>query len=170
MDAVLASQVRAWSKVEFDERAYPAPTLPDVNDPLQIEVDRAHAYLETVTGRIAADITEPTTLATQYKQAIQMRTEQTSVKSSDDYVGDINEDAINFRAGSYAQDRISDKERRVGILNPWPDLDALLLGLLTDEKREEYIEAGIILVPLAPAEAITYDVWIDNGPGSFGRE
>lgn len=161
MDAVLASQVRTWSKVEFDDRGYEAPTVPDVDDPLQNEVNRAHAYLETVTGRTPADITEPSTLAVQFQQAIQMRTEQTSVKSSDDYVGDINEDAIDFRAGSYSQERISDKERRVGILNPWPDLDALLMALLTPEKREEYVEAGIIVVPIAPAEAITYTEWYE---------
>lgn len=161
MDQVTAAQVRAWSRVEFADRGFPPPTPPATADPLDLEIERAHAYLETVTGRIAADLTEPSAIATQFKQAIQMRTEQTTVKASDDYVGDINEDAIDFRAGSYSQERISDKERRVGVLNPWPDLDALLLGLLTDEKEEEYIEAGIIVRPIRPAEAITYTEWYE---------
>lgn len=136
MIAVTAADVRGWSKLDFDGRGYPTGG----SDPLDIEIERAHAYLEDVTGQVTADIASPSVLATKWAEAVQYRTEQQVIWNSDDYAGDSNESAIDISVTGYSQRRVGTKEQAPrDMINPWPKLNDLLWSLLTDDRREHWL-------------------------------
>lgn len=154
--AVTSSDIRGWSLLDFDGRGFAA----GAPDPLDIEVERAAAYVEDVTGQVLADIASPAGLITRLKQAIQLRTEQQVVWRSDDYVGDQNESAIDFNVTGYSQKRVGSKEQRPrDMINPWPELNDLLVGLLTDDRRDYWSSLGAIPGGDGVAEEITEHGW-----------
>ena len=155
-----STEIREWSQLDFDGRGYPA----DAPDPLDLEVERAAAYVEQVTGLVVTEVAEPSGVATRLKQAIQLRTEQQVIWRSDDYVGDQNESAIDITVTGYSQRRVGTKEQRPrDMINPWPELNDLLMGLLTDGQREYWIGLGVVF-GTAPAEVITEHQWYTDTP------
>lgn len=156
MDPVTTDDIRTWSKVDFTGRGYPT----GAPDPLDIEVTRAHAYVEDVTGRETADVTDGSVMATRWAEAVQARTEQQVIWNSDDYAGDSNESAVDITVTGYSQRRIASKEQSPrDMVNPWPKLNDLLISLMTDEKREYWISLGLLPGGNTPAEVITEHGW-----------
>ena len=162
MIAITAEDVRGWSLVDFTGRGFPEPTPPD-EDTLQVEVDRASAYVEMVTGLVVDDITDPSTTATLIKQAIQQRTEQRVIWGSDDYVGDQNESAIDISVTGYSQRRVSSKEQNPrDMVNPWPELNSLLISLMTEDKLDYWRGLGAIPGGNGVVEDITEHGWFEE--------
>jgi hypothetical protein len=147
VEAPTTTQIRAWSKLDFDGLGYEKPATGE--DPLDFQVARARDYIVFVTGR-PLDATMPEELVTTAQEAVQRRTEQLVIKSQEDEAetaGDI--DMVqSFSAGSYSETRVN-SERATKFagkpLNPWPHLNNLLELLMTEEKREYWQEvlAGI---------------------------
>lgn len=153
---VTSADVRSWSLLDFTARGYAAGSP----DPLDIEVERSAAYVEDVTGQVLADTADPSSLATRLKQAIQLRTEQQVVWRSDDYVGDQNENAIDISVTGYSQKRVGSKDQKPrDMINVWPELNDLLVGLLTDDKRDYWSSLGAIPGGDGAVEEITEHGW-----------
>lgn len=161
---ITSDEVRTWSRLDFDALEYGAPTPPD-DDPLDIELERAIAYVEDVTGQNDADIDDPSSLATRFKQAVQLRCEQVVIKRQPDFVADLNEDAIDISVTGYQQKRISYKESDPDrMINPWKELNDLLLSMLTDERRDYWEDLGKIPGAniVRPHEIIQSTEWFHN--------
>lgn len=153
---VTSANVRAWSKLDFDGREFPSGTP----DPLDIEVERASAYVEDATGQVLADTADPSSLATRLKQAIQLRTEQQVIWRSDDYVGDQNESAIDISVTGYSQRRVGSKEQRPrDMINPWPELNDLLISLCTEDKLAYWVSLGVVTGTNGAVEHIQEHGW-----------
>ena len=162
MVSLTAEDIREWSLVDFVGRGFPVPVGADP-DTLQVEVDRASAYVEMATGLVIDDITDPSTTATLVKQAIQQRTEQRVIWGSDDYVGDQNESAIDISVTGYSQRRVSSKEQSPrDMVNPWPELNSLLISLMTEEKLDYWRGLGAITGGNGVAEVITEHGWFEE--------
>jgi hypothetical protein len=139
MDAITSDQIRTWSKLDFVDLGYEDGSP----DPLDVEVSRAVAYCEDVTGQVTAEITNATNLAVKMAQAIQLRVEQQITQRQEGYVADVNEDAVDFDVTGYKQKRISHKERDPStMINPWKELNDLLVSMLTDEMFEYWEDLG----------------------------
>lgn len=138
--------IRAWSDLDFVRFGYPDDATGNAR--LQLQVDRALAYLGYVTGRQYVD---PQTdvfplVKTALDQAVQMRTEQVVLALASDQLetaGDVDMIA-SFSAGPYTESRkdtLAQPERRA--LNPWPALNDLLwmlLGLFPGEDNDRVME------------------------------
>lgn len=143
MDAPTPTEIRSWSQVDFDDRGFPEPTDPDP-DPLQRVIDVWLAWLEDKTGQDLdlIDLTGTPDRATvrlslRIQEALRMLVEWATAQASED----ISETAADismiqsFSAGSYNETRRT--SRMMYNFHPWRDLDDLLTGLLTDEKKAE---------------------------------
>lgn len=168
MDRLTPSDIRAASKLDFAEYEYPAPVPPVVDDPLQLQIDRAHAYVEYVTGQDFAAIDSSSVTGVLLGQCVQLRTEQQVVQAQQDYVGDINEDAIDFSVTGFSQKRIHPAHRRSRqMINSWPTLNDLLVGAMTEEKKEYWEDLGMMTGSRnpRPAERYVYTEWVESDYG-----
>lgn len=163
MVAPVAEDIRAWSKVDFDDLTYGD----DVD--LQRILDQSISYVWFVTGR-KPDDTMPPELEPLMNQALQMRTEQVAEQAQPDYV-ETGADSLtqSFTAGSYSEQR-HDPTRRgeTALVNPWLDLSEILWMLMTDEKYD-YWRSRLSNIN-APAWEVTQVDW-SNRSGiatSFG--
>lgn len=141
MIAPTTAEIRAWSKVSFEDLEYEEPggSKPD---PLDVLVGRAIEYVLDVTGRTLEDI--PTTLEWTAKEAVQRRVEQLAFQQADDHVETASDELIkSFGAGSYNEakrDILELSPSQSKHVNPWHLLHDLLWRLMTDEKREWWEE------------------------------
>jgi hypothetical protein len=141
VDAPTATQIREWSKVNFAELGFPAPTDPDP-DPLAIEVERSIAEFQRDTSTLVSEVNvegadekwsekrkeEEKGLELLVGEAIQMYTEWRIGSSQPEVLESTYDfDVIqSFSAGSYSETRrgfmLSSE-----IKHPWPRLNRLLL-------------------------------------------
>ena len=136
-----AAEIREWSRVDFDEFDF----AEDAPDPLDLEISRANAYVEMVTGRFIEDLDGVDELSVMWNQVVQMRVEQNIVWRQNDYVTDQNEDVLDFKVTGYAQTRIRpDVRKGKAMINGWDDLNMGLINLMTDDKLDYWQELGMI--------------------------
>ena len=157
-----AAQIRAWSKLDFDEFDYPEPASGP--DPLDELILRAVAWFENVTGRSFAqtddtqesylgptDSNETTNDEILAREAVQMLVEWRVVRGSSDAVetaGDI--DLItSLTAGSYSETRRA-TPWGLSMLHPWPALNDLLNSLLTPTKGTALLGGAPSVVSVEP--------------------
>jgi hypothetical protein len=165
MATITPAQIRLDSKLDFDALGYPAPA--DVSDPDSLikEVGRAVVYVESMTGQdnTQVELADGTRLGTLFEQAVQLRVEQVVTQRQPGFVADQNENAIDISVTGYSQKRIDSKEQKPrDMLNPWPELNDVLMLLLTDEMRAYWIAQGVIMeVYVTPMEHVQDIAW-DN--------
>lgn len=142
---VTSTEVRAWSLLDFAAFGYTTGSP----DPLDLLVARATEYVLDATGySVYSDV--PDRYALTWGEAVQRRTEQLVIKSQEDEIetaGDF--DLIkSFGAGNYNEARrdMGDVEKGK-VVNPWPLLDDLLKRMMTDDKRDEWLELWGVVVP-----------------------
>lgn len=175
MDRPDAAAIRAWSPPEFNWAAagYPAPA-PGDPEPIALEkrVDWAIAEIETITGR-SFDLIVPPPVGSALPNLVPVAEKATVLKVMTDVLGG-SKAALqvmgqpwlrSFTAGSYSETRFSPAElsgtqgrgtERVGDLGPEP-LATLLLILMTDEKRDEWIY--LLTGRVAPAGTFVAPDW-----------
>lgn len=157
---------------------------PNAETLLQVELDRAAAYVEFVTGQPAMDSTQPplptnsgtlspTALPTLLTQAIQMRTEQVTFQSQNSYLDDATDDVISsLSVGGFSQSK-SDPARRgeQRQLNSWQALSNLLWLLMTPDRYDHWIVflSGDISRMIGPAWGVEQSIHPSAGPaGGWG--
>ena len=141
MDILTAALVRARSLVDFDNLGF----VEDDPDPLDNVISEANAYLEAMTGRDIDDLDEAENLGIIWSKALRMRTEQEVVWNQEEYISDLNEDAIDIKVTGFAQTRIKpDVRKGKGMLNGWDDLNMALIMLMTDDQLEYWQDLGMI--------------------------
>lgn len=156
---VTAEDVRGWSLLDFDELGFVTGTP----DPLDVEVERASDYVADVTGVEPDDLTDGTRAARKFQNAVQLRVEQIVIKRQPDFVSDLNEDALDISVTGYSQRRISYKESDPAtMINPWKELNDLLLSMLTDDKLAYWQEMGRAPGGYSALEVVHYDQWFDD--------
>lgn len=141
--APTTDNIRTWSKLDLDREGYAVGD----DSLLQVQLDRAIAYITYVTGRTYVQSQTDThpVVKTMLDQAVQMRTEQVILSLSDDSlssVGDIDLIA-SFSAGSYSETRKDTTDTIRKALNPWPPLNDLLwmlLGLMPGETNDDVLD------------------------------
>lgn len=135
MDDVTVEDVKGWSRLDFEGLPEPYD-----DDQLEVLVARASDYVADVTGRTFSTL--PANLETTAEEAIQKRTEQLAIQSQPDSVETATDELIqSFTAGSYSETKRSlDEQHKAQLVNPWPALHDLLWRLMTDDKRDEWME------------------------------
>lgn len=179
METPTGADVRATlPKFDWDGRVGPVSGQTDPVDPLAAE---AAVYVFQITAR-PLDATMPAQLEPLALRATALRAAQLAVQGDDDYVGTVNDDAVqSFSIGPYSETRRDTSTLRGGRspaqerLNPWPQLEQILWLLLTllpgetnaqvDERRDywRYMLQGQI----PPAFALTEVDWTN---GLSGRD
>lgn len=145
MDTPTAADIRAWAPPAYDFAAvgFPAPTPPDA-DPLDVQVRWAVSYVVAMTGRqlLTLDLADPQFPALA-EQAITWRVVQQVAGSSRSTLrATFGAPWLkSFTAGSYSETRFAPVElvSRTGV-NDLPVLADLLWLLMTEEKRDEWLE------------------------------
>jgi hypothetical protein len=175
MDTPTAADVRAWSRVDFSDLGYPAGQTPD---PLQVLVDRAVAYCQSVTGvMFDASFPDSTTTTPMAQSAVQYATEMLAYEAQEDYLETAADDVVqSFTAGNYSEVRVDPMKRaQMRMLNANPALNRALWGLMTPEQQDLWLEA--MTGKNAPAMATTEVDWSQRGfgpyepvPGAWGGE
>lgn len=158
-----AEQIRLWSKLPFEEHDYPIAEP----DPLEIQVERAIEWVENVTGRDLED--PPDGMNQRLREAVQRRVEWIVIAGNEDSIetaGDF--DLLkSLSAGSYNESRRDIGEvDKAKVVHPWPLLNDLLWGCMTDEKKDEWREKWGEVVP---AWAITEVDWTAGDELSYGE-
>lgn len=134
METPDATQIRAWSKIDFEGLGF------GEDADLQVLVDRAAAQITTITGREWDSM--PSEFEVTAAQVLQGITEQAAYQAQEDIAETSADFALinNFSAGSYSESRRSLTElAKSGLLNPNPMLHGLLYGMLTDDKKDDWI-------------------------------
>lgn len=158
---ITSDDIRGWSQLDWDALAYGEPVAPDP-DPLDIEVERAVDYVATCTGQDPDTLSGSDRTSRMFKNAVQLRVEQIVIKRQADFVSDLNEDALDISVTGYSGKRISYKESDPAtMINPWKELNDLLVALLTDEKRDYWEDLGKLpgANVVRPSEIIQYTHW-----------
>lgn len=132
MDAVTDANIRSWSKLDWATLGYgTAGTLGTI-------VTWSTDYVLAITGRTLADM--PADLVSIAQQAILRRVEQVAQQNQPDYQETAADDLVaSFGAGKYNESRAK-RDEVAKLINPNPELHNLLWHLMTDEKREEYLQ------------------------------
>lgn len=159
--SVTSDDIRGWSQLEWDTLGYGEPVPPDP-DPLDIEVVRAIDYVAYVTGQDPDILSGTDRTSRMFSNAVQLRVEQIVIKRQADFVADLNEDAIDISVTGYQQKRISYKESDPAtMINPWKELNDLLVGLLTEDQRDYWDDLGKLPGSniMRPAEIIQSTHW-----------
>jgi hypothetical protein len=146
MDAPTAAEVREWAPPQFAfaSYGYPAPEG-EAPDTLEARTRWAWAYVLETTGRTPEDLTgNDQALA---EQAVTLRVMQLALGSSATTFATLSKPWIkSFTAGSYSETRFSPSELGGNAkdvltkVNPWLELASLLWLLMTDEKRDYWLE------------------------------
>lgn len=167
-----AADVRLWSRVSFPELGYPANTP----DPLQVLVDRAVAYVQSVTGRMLdATFPDSTTTIPMAQAAVQYTTEMLAYEAQEDYLESASDDVVqSFTAGNYSETRVDPMKRAaMRMLNANPALNRALWGLMTPDMQDLWTQA--MTGKNAPAMATTEVDWTgawfgpyEPVPGAWG--
>jgi hypothetical protein len=138
VDTPTATDVRAWSKLAFDEYGFGEYDGAGGVDPLDRLVTAACDYITFVTTRVI-DADTPTMLVSMIEDAVQLRVEQTVMQRQTEHIetaGDI--DMISsLSVAGYSESRRDTSAKEPGTLNPWPALDALLWRLLSPMPGED---------------------------------
>jgi hypothetical protein len=135
---------RALTRVKQSKLGIATPAGDDM---LAVELDRAAAYVEFVTGQPAMD-SDTTPFATAIgtvsaaslpvlmKQAIQMRTEQVTFQSQAGYLDDATDDVTSsISVGGFSQSkRDTARKGEEKQLNSWQALSNLLWLLMTPDR------------------------------------
>jgi hypothetical protein len=167
-----ASDVRLWSRVDFTDLGYP-PADPD---PLQVMVDRAVAYCQSVTGvMFDASFPDSTTNTPNAQAAVQYATEMLVYEAQEDYLETAADDVVmSFSAGNYSETRVDPEKRaKMRMMNANPALNRALWGLMTPDKQDEWLAA--MTGKNAPAMATTEVDWggwygpYEPVPGAWGQ-
>lgn len=168
MVAPTAVAIRGWSKVNFDPLGY------EEDSDLERIVKRAGAVMQNVTGQTWEGM--PELLEPLAEQVVQMLTEQIAMQSQEEIAETGADFALisSFSAGSYTETRraLSEFAYKNKMLNSNPLINELLMDLMTEEKREEWVElmTGVV----RPEFAVTEVDWnFDAGrydilPGEAG--
>jgi hypothetical protein len=163
MDTPDAAAVRAvLAAMNWEERGYPVPVDPDP-DLLQPAVDAANAYVAAVTGR-PLDATMPDELAPLALQASALRTAQNVVQWDSDYIETANDDGIqSFTVGPYSEtrfDRMKTFVKGSFVVNPWKQLNDLLILLMTEDKLDYWF--GLLTGIYAPGWQLVEVDWTNG--------
>ena len=164
MVAPTASEVRGWSKLDFDALGY------EDNSALQVLVDRAVANFYNTTGQVLANV--PAALEPLVQQAVQGLTEQAGYRAQEDNLETLSDfDLIStFSAGGYSETRRSpDEMMKARMINAWPWLFRLLWVLLTPDKYDYW--TFFFSGDVAPSFAVTEMNWFYtyvNDPNTWG--
>jgi hypothetical protein len=151
VEAPTASEIRSWSRVDFDDLDFEEPGRDEV-DPLEKPVRRANLWLQHTTGQIYEDLDERATdIETQWiiesmHLASMMLVEHAAFVAQPEIAAtsaDFNM-VQSFSAGSYSETRRSPNSRSRG-LHPWTDLADLLYDLMTDEKLAGFADGPAII-------------------------
>lgn len=159
MDDPTAEDIRAWAPPAYDFRAagFPAPVPPETADPLDVQVRWAIAYVVATTGRqlLTLDLADPQFPALA-EQAITWRVvQQVAGGARSTLRATFGAPWLKqFTAGSYSETRFAPAElvSKTGV-NDLPVLADLLWLLMTDEKRDEWMER--VLGRIRPAAVFT---------------
>lgn len=162
MATITANQIRLDSKVDFVALGYPEGPDPDT---LTKEMNRAVAYVETMTGRVNSTdplLVDGTALATHFEQAVQLRVEQQITQRQPGFVSDQNENAVDITVPGYSQRRVITKEQNPrDMINQWPELNDLLIALCTEEKLAYWQAMGkVISLSVEAFEEVTDIGWV----------
>lgn len=167
MIAPTTAEVRAWSKIPFDELEYP-PADPD---PLDVLVARSIEYVEDVTGR-KLDSSMPSEFTHTANEAVQRRVEQLVYKASEDQVETAADDLIqSASAGSVSETKRDPgalAPSKLKLVNPWPHLADLLWRLMTEDKRDEWNEVFGQRAPHFEVSEVDWDSPAATDPFLFG--
>ena len=162
MATITADQIRLDSKVDFVALGYPEGPDPDT---LTKEMNRAVAYVETMTGRVNSTdplLVDGMTLATHFEQAVQLRVEQQITQRQPGFVSDQNENAVDITVPGYSQRRVITKEQNPrDMINQWPELNDLLIALCTEEKLAYWQAMGkVVSLSVEAFEEVTDIGWV----------
>lgn len=144
MDLPVANIFRTWAPpaYDFSDAGFPDP---EGDEALDARVRWAGAYVAEVTGRPIA--TMPVELEPIAEQAITLRVLQMLSSGTTKALNVASAPWLkSFTAGSYREDRFSPKELGGGDkdvllkVNPLMELAQLLWLLMTDEKRDYWLE------------------------------
>ena len=150
------ANIREWSQLDFDDLNYGEESP----DPLQIELDRAISYVSLTTGLNIADLTDGENNTLAFVQCIQMRVEQEVVRRQDDFVRDLNENAIDIAVTGYRQTRIKiDEQCPPDKINAWPELNDLMMQIMTDDRFDYWQDLGKIPGSSRPFEQLDDTEW-----------
>jgi hypothetical protein len=161
--AVTVTNIRTWSKVDFNALDYPPP-VGAAEDPLTVLLDRATEYVHDVTGR-ATEGDVPATMTKTYEEAIQRRVEQLVFKAQEDEAETAADFELlsSFGAGSYNESRRGmEEQRKAQMINPWPHLNDLLWRLATEDRRDEWEDYWAGLAGNRPAFEVTEVDWTNS--------
>lgn len=157
---ITSDDIRSMSQLDYPALNYGPVT--SGTDLLDREVRRSIGYVQMVTGQDATLLDDATDLGVAFEQAVQLRVEQQVIQRQPDFVSDLNENAINFNVTGYAQTRVDAKQQNPSdMINPWPELNALLVLLLTDDKYDYWVNLGKVPVAMinAPYEDVSDIAW-----------
>lgn len=159
MIAPTTAEVVEWSRVDFADLDEP---FEDTD--LDVLVARASDYVIDVTGQTWAAM--PTGLESIAQQCVQMRVEQLAFQAQPDYVETGADDLIaNFSAGSYSETRRDQKggspQGIFPAVNAWPALNSLLWQMMTEDKRDYWLE--VLNIANRPAFEVTEVDWAAMG-------
>lgn len=133
MTSPTIDDIRAWSRVDFGSLGF------DTDARLQVLLDRAVEYVESVTGRTLATL--PSQFERTCEEAIQRTVEQSAMRSQEENVEvSADFDVIqNFSVTGYSETRRGAEDaRKARMINPWPMLHDLLWRMSTDDARDEW--------------------------------
>lgn len=155
------ADIKAWSRLDFADL-----DAPFSDDDLQVRLERALAYLETVTGR-AIDATMPRLLVPIAQEAVQLRVEQMAFQEQEDYAETANDDMVqSFSAGNYTESRrvvrtYSGAETGLPEINSQPWLNRDIWLLCTDDMRAYWTETlmGAAAAASIPSFEVTEADW-----------
>lgn len=134
MDPVTPADIDLWSQVDFPSLGF------ETDAKLQVLIDRAIEDVMNITGRTLEGM--PTTLDATAGLAIQLRVEQLAYQAQPDYVETLADFDLlaSFSAGPYSEQRRGLGEAmEAKVLSSNPTLHGVLFGLLTDDKRDDYL-------------------------------
>jgi hypothetical protein len=133
MTAPTVADIEGWSLVDFAALGF------DTTAKMQVLLDRAVEYVESVTGRTLATL--PSQFENTCKEAIQRTVEQAAMRSQEESVDTSADfDTIqSYNVTGYSETRRGMEDaRKARMINPWPMLHDMLWRMSTDDKRDEW--------------------------------
>lgn len=161
MDAPTAAEVQEWTNLA-ELKAAPLPTAERI-------VARANALFTRITGQQFVNVVpgnEP-----MVQQAVQGLSESMWFDQSEEQLETLSDWHLiqSFSAGPYSETRRSaDDARKARMIHPWPWLNTLLWGLLTDEQMDYWIAFFSDELQIPPAFEVSEVDWSGGSFGEFG--
>lgn len=150
MEAPSPDDIQEWTKQPALKTAEP--------DEAERTVARAVSDFRRMTGLDLAGV--PDEDAPSVERAIQGLSELLTVQQSEDYLETLADwDLLSsFSAGAYSESRRSPEEAvKARMLVAWPWLSNLLWDLMTDDKRDEYLELSGAPVPAFEVQEVDWE-------------